>query len=215
MTESTVDKAIYHDNFVTLAGFELVVSGPIRAGLSSEFSAGLKIGQATYDERLHAFWIVLDDFSGGFGHRRLDIREELGTFWQQDAANAPDLRRARDMTLSPPFTLTTPVAAGNNDMNVRNPSYPFTRNSTFIVFGFGSSIYTSADGLTEYTCDNGETCVTPGYPLGYPVLATDAAGDVIVCAADASVCDEYLGFPCFDFYSDGPHCGKVRNVCTP
>ncbi len=62
MTESVADQAEYQDNKITLDGVEFVVNGPIRAGMASEFSTGLKIGKATYDERLHAFWIVLDDF---------------------------------------------------------------------------------------------------------------------------------------------------------
>lgn len=80
-SDAVVDNAEYQDNTIRLNGVELVVDGPIRGGMVSEFSTGLKVGKATYDEREHAFWIVLDDFSGGMGYRQQDIREAGGTHW--------------------------------------------------------------------------------------------------------------------------------------
>ncbi len=84
---------------VVLNGTTLLCDG-VQAGKSvSEFTSGMKIGRATYDDRQHAFYTVLDDFSGGFGHRQLDIREALGTHW--DNPGGVDLRRARHITLPP------------------------------------------------------------------------------------------------------------------
>ena len=84
---------------VILDGTTLLVDG-VQAGKSvSEFTSGLKIGRATQDDRQHAFYTVFDDFSGGFGHRQLDIREALGTHW--DNAGGADVRRARHVTLPP------------------------------------------------------------------------------------------------------------------
>ena len=71
----------YQDDVVILNGVELAVESPIRGGMVSEFSSGLKIGRATYDEREHAFYISLEDFSGGFGFRYMDIREAGGTHY--------------------------------------------------------------------------------------------------------------------------------------
>lgn len=51
MSDAVVDDALYHDNTITLNGIELVVRGPIRGGIVSEFTTGLKVGKATYDER--------------------------------------------------------------------------------------------------------------------------------------------------------------------
>ena len=79
MSDAVVNDAAYQDNIFTLGGIEFIAEGPIRVGSINEFSAGLKIGEATYDEREHASWLVLSDFSGGFGHRRLRIREAGGT----------------------------------------------------------------------------------------------------------------------------------------
>jgi hypothetical protein len=50
-SDALVDNAEYQDNTIKLNGVELAVEGPIRGGMVSEFSAGLKIGKATYDER--------------------------------------------------------------------------------------------------------------------------------------------------------------------
>lgn len=81
VSDSVIDSAEYQEDVIKLAGQELIVRPPIRAGMISEFSTGIKIGAATYDEREHAFWVVLSDFSGGFGYRQLDIREAGGTHW--------------------------------------------------------------------------------------------------------------------------------------
>jgi len=45
--------AEYLDNSIFLDGIEFPVDGPIRGTAISEFSTGLKIGKATYDEREH------------------------------------------------------------------------------------------------------------------------------------------------------------------
>lgn len=86
-------------DYITLNGTTLLVQG-IQAGKpASEFTSGLRVGRASYDDRQGAFYAVLDDFSGGFGHRNLDIREALGTHW--DNPGGVDLRRARHITLPP------------------------------------------------------------------------------------------------------------------
>jgi hypothetical protein len=103
----------YHDDTVELEGLTLFVQGPIVGASVAEFTTGLKIGKATYDEREHAFWLVLDDFSGGFGHRTLDIREALGTHWDNDGG--VDLRRPRHVTL--PAKRHTLVEATNLPTN--------------------------------------------------------------------------------------------------
>lgn len=93
------------DNIV-LNGTTLLCDG-VQAGKSvSEFTSGMKIGRATYDDRPHAFYTVLEDFSGGFGHRQLDIREALGTHW--DNPGGVDLRRARHITLPPKRYVVSP-----------------------------------------------------------------------------------------------------------
>ncbi len=71
----------YQDDVVILNGVELAVESPIRGGMVSEFSTGMKVGRATYDEREHAFWISIEDMSGGFGFRYMDIREAGGTHY--------------------------------------------------------------------------------------------------------------------------------------
>ena len=80
-SDAVTDDAAYQDDHVLLNGIKFLVDSPIRGGMVSEFSTGLKIGKATYDEREHAFWLVLDDFTGGFGFRQLEVREAGGTHW--------------------------------------------------------------------------------------------------------------------------------------
>ena len=80
-SDAVVDNGEYQDDTIKLNGVELAVDSPIRGGMISEFSTGLKVGKATYDEREHAFWRVFDDFSGGFGFLQDDVREAGGTHW--------------------------------------------------------------------------------------------------------------------------------------
>ena len=82
---------------IVLNGTTLLTKG-VQAGKPiSEFTSGLRVGRATYDDRQHAFFTVLDDFSGGFAHRILDIREEIGTHW--DNVGGGDLRTPRLIVL--------------------------------------------------------------------------------------------------------------------
>ncbi len=99
MSEQVAYGAKDQNNSIFLDGIEYPVHGPIRGTSISEFSTGLKIGKATYDTREHAFWTVLDDFSGGFGHRILDVREAGGTHWDNDGG--VDTRRPKHVTLPP------------------------------------------------------------------------------------------------------------------
>lgn len=135
---------------VTLNGNDYYVKGPVIAQPIAEFESGLKVGSATYDNRENAFYLVLDDFSGGIGRRRLNIREALGTIWDGVAANSADTSRIGQVTLAPfQQAVNTLTAPTSNSMLVKAPSSPYTRaqNLNWIV-GFGSSIYTSSDGLS-------------------------------------------------------------------
>lgn len=136
------------DDVITLGGQNFPVRGVIKSNALAEFEQGLKIGKATYDQREHAFFLVLDDFSAGMGHRRLDIREELGNFWDVASTNMPDLRRSGHMTLPPPIASTSPTAAAAHGLSAtpRFPSYPWLRlDDNTYIFGFGSSIYRTTD----------------------------------------------------------------------
>ena len=118
-SDLVTDDGEYQDDFVTLNGVNFLTEGPIQGGMVSEFSTGLKIGAATYDEREHAFWVVLEDFTGGFGFRQLNIREAGGTHW--DNVGGIDLRRPRHITLPPR----------------RNTINPDNDPSTSALFGVG------------------------------------------------------------------------------
>ena len=137
-----------HADAITLGGQSFAVKGPIVAQPLSEFTSGLKVGRATYDEREHAFFLVLDDFSGGIGYFRTDIREALGTAW--DNPGGVDIRRPRRILL-PPYlndviNLTAPTA---QNISFRLPSKPFATSALGVTgaedgwafFGFGNTLY--------------------------------------------------------------------------
>ena len=136
---------------VTLNSIDYLIKGPVIGQPVAEFETGLKVGRSDYDNREQAFYLVLDDFSGGFGHRRLNIRDALGTFWDSVRTNAPDLRRAGAVTL-PPAQAAGTISGGNptaNHMLLRTPAYPYLfAGDTQWIVGFGSGIYTTTDGTT-------------------------------------------------------------------
>ena len=87
------------EDTITLDGQTYIVQGPVVGRSMTEWSAGLKIGRATYDDREHVFFLNLDDFSGGIGTRKVDLREALGGFY--DNPSGVDVRRSRHITLPP------------------------------------------------------------------------------------------------------------------
>lgn len=128
---------------IVLNGTTLLVKG-IQAGKPiSEFTSGLRVGRATYDDRQHAFFTVLDDFSGGFAHRVFDIREAVGTHW--DNAGGVDLRKSRLMML-PPYGFR--INTNSNDptnmflsSEILDGAAVAAANTDFFYFGAGDSIY--------------------------------------------------------------------------
>lgn len=135
---------------IELGGQLFPIKGFARGNAISEFESGIKIGAATYDQREHAFFIVFDDFSGGFGHRLLDIRNELGTYWDSDPDNSPDMRRKGHITLPMVQELHNPdTNPTTNKMLEGYPTAPFHQTPyTYSFLGFGSAIYYTTDGET-------------------------------------------------------------------
>jgi len=130
---------------VTLAGTDFYTDGPAVGKPASEWTAGMKVGKATYDERLHAFWLVLDDFGGGVGHRKLDIREALGTIW--DNEGGIDVTRAGRVVMPPASADADPTDPAKFEGRYRVPSKPWCQSDLgaqsggSCYFGFGNTLY--------------------------------------------------------------------------
>lgn len=188
------------EDTISLGGTTFYTDGPTVGKPASEWTSGMKVGKATYDERLHAFWLVLDDFSGGIGHRRLDIREGIGTVW--DNVGGVDITRAGRVVLPPLAADITPGnAPGNNEMRLRVPSKPWCQSAlgaSFpttkgnIFFGIGDSLF--------YTDEN-RAAVTRA-----DILTTGAGTDAGMISA------------VFEFYDGTNHrlfyCGEGDNADT-
>ena len=142
-----------HEDEVVLGGQTFPVRESVVVKPASEFTTGLKVGRATYDERLHAFWLVLDDFSGGINHRRLDIREALGTAW--DNPDGVDIRRPGHVTLPPLQASATFTAPAAYDYTARQPSIPIVGSDVggtlLNIAGFGGALYWSAGAGASWT----------------------------------------------------------------
>ena len=142
--ETSLSQAEYQDDWIELDGHRFLVDGPIRGTAISEFTTGIKIGAATYDEREHAFFLTLDDFTGGFGHRVLNVREALGTHY--DNAGGVDLRRTKHITL-PPKRITVDASADPTNITLfafESSALASDRHDAagFVYCGIGGAIYT-------------------------------------------------------------------------
>lgn len=170
------------DNVIRLSDQNLPVIGVSVAEQVAEFEAGIKIGPATYDNREHAFFQVLNDFSAGLGYRFIDVRDELGGFWTQEKENALDVSREKYICLPPKQTTvqdTAPTYSPTNNFewashNTHVASALFTRR-LYIVHG--SAIYLSYDGGLTFTKDyeaaGGQFTTieeTFSEPSGFPVM---------------------------------------------
>jgi hypothetical protein len=150
----------YLDDIIRLGDQNLAVRGVSVVEQVSEFESGIKIGPATYDNREHAFFIVMNDFSAGMGYHFIDLREELGGYWDVDdeSGNALDVSREKYMLLppkqtdvvdeSPEFNLYGAAVSVANHMRRYSPG-PSGLGGHFILCG--SAIYVSYDG--GYTFD--------------------------------------------------------------
>lgn len=152
MSDAVVADAKPTEDTIELDGRKFVVVGAIREQNVAEFATGLKIGPATYDEREHAFWAVLDDFSGGFGFRVLNIREALGTHF--DNPGGVDLRRARHITLPPEKLTLSP------DFQTSASSLFFTQHSIVVTDVGGTEYMHIGVGDSIYTLDSNRTSLT-------------------------------------------------------
>lgn len=134
---------------VTLDGIDYYIKGPIQGEALSEFEAGFKTGSLKYDNRENAYFQTLSDFSGGFGHRRLDADEAPNTFWESDPLNAPDLSRSGHVILGWPLSIIQPTAVTQSSMAIRSPSKPaYLMPDGAYCVGFGNKIYRTTDGTT-------------------------------------------------------------------
>lgn len=65
---------------------EFFVRGPVAEGPISDFAAQVRIGEASYDARLGAGFVVLETFHGGGGVLEAKVREDLGRWaWNTGA----------------------------------------------------------------------------------------------------------------------------------
>lgn len=139
------------EDVIILDGQHFPITGLVKANAVSEFESGIKVGNADYDNREHAFYVVMDDFSAGMGYRRTDIRGSLGTFWTPTGSAAPDTRRPGHVTLSGAQFSATLTSLTNFDAGKRTPSVPFCKvaNARW-AFGFGNQLYYSTGDHTTW-----------------------------------------------------------------
>lgn len=156
---------------VTLDGQDYYVKGDVRGEVVSEFEDGFKVGPARYDNREHVFYYTMDDFSKGFGTRRVDL-DKPGYFWDSDRTNTPDLSRPGHITLGPKsevLTLNPPPTHYDMTRNgIYNPSMPVLKypNIASWVVGIGSRLYLTNGTTFQPLFDTNEDEITSIQSLG-------------------------------------------------
>lgn len=135
------------EDTITLDGQTYIVQGPVAGRSMTEWSAGLKIGRATYDDREHVFFLNLDDFSGGIGTRKVDLRESLGGFW--DNPGGVDVRRSRHITLPPEYAVTSLGTVVGSLNDAERASLISTISGTeYLYVGLENKLWTVASDRT-------------------------------------------------------------------
>jgi hypothetical protein len=153
-----------HEDFITLNGQTYIIEGAATGKAISEFSAGFKIGKATYDDREHAFYLVLDDFSGGIGFHRVDSHEALGGIW--DSVGGVDVRRANHVTLPPQRTTLAGAATANLGFSANNRSIILSDigGAEFLYCVAGNKVYRM--DATRAALNTAGTLAGTGLPAG-------------------------------------------------
>lgn len=128
------------DDVIILEGQNFAVKGNVQGNAVSEFETGIKVGPPTNDQREHAFFLGLNDFSGGFGSRMIDIREEQGNFWYPED-NSPETAFAGRITL-PLKQELIPITNGPDYAYLGGDiSKAWTVHSTGYLFALGTAVY--------------------------------------------------------------------------
>lgn len=156
--EDTDDPGYLEDDVIQLGGVYFPIKGVSVVDAISEFETGLKIGPATYDNREHAFYLIMDDFSGGIGTRFRNVREELGSYWFAGQDNAIDARRAKYMCLPPKQTNVTDTSPTAHSLEAywetssRSLGHRITGiNEGDALILNGTGVYKTSDGGYTFT----------------------------------------------------------------
>lgn len=118
----------------------------IGADPASDFNAGIKTGPVDYDQRLHAEFIAVDDYSGGHGFDEVNVREDIGLYWKSTLG--VDTSRSKHIH-APPFVKKVFETTSDYALDVNNGRSPMPSSRTLakiddkVVFGWpGVFLYT-------------------------------------------------------------------------
>ena len=134
-----------------LGGQEFYAVNPFALEPASDFAQGVKTGSVDYDQRLHAFFITVDDYSGGIGYDRISNREDIGIF--NDSPNGgADVIRSKHMT-APPYIqriysclMSALTQAWDQNRNPMTTQHPMIFGTTRMMIGFPGGVFYSTDG---------------------------------------------------------------------
>jgi hypothetical protein len=191
-----------NDDIITLGGVQFPITGIVTASAASDFETGIKVGKVSYDHRENAFFLVLDDFTGGFGSQYLDVREELGTYWYAGSQNSPETAYPGRVTL-PLRQRYIPIPGVVNAYTVdtdRNPAWLEREN--YYLFAVADKLYS----INSATATPVLRVSAVGQPISGLVAAVDAVEGV-----DRLYLSYTTGSPLMFSLNDG----VTWNYCVP
>lgn len=128
-----------HD-IVYLGGQAFPVRDIVKGSGIVEWESGVKVGPANYDTREHSFFVVLNDWTGGFGYKVLNVRDALGTYWFSNPLNSPYIQTGRvTLSLKQEFvSMTTPTTI----TPLTELGFPYVERNGWYVFALHDGVYT-------------------------------------------------------------------------
>jgi hypothetical protein len=136
---------------IIIAGQEFLVSNPIAIDPVSDFAQGIKTGSASYDQRLHAFFIAVNDYTGGIGYREADIREDVGVY--ATSTLGVDTRRSHRIQAPPflhkVFSVSNKIvdAAWSQNRNASTNANSILKYQSLFSIGIPGAVLYSSDGI--------------------------------------------------------------------
>jgi hypothetical protein len=134
---------------------------------ASDFAQGIKTGPVDYDQRLHSFFIAVDDHSGGMGYDIVNVREEIG-LWSHSILGV-DARRNKHLH-APPHILR--AYSTTSSLQVFQPELNCIP-SPLSTLQIGNNVCWFWPGRAFYTTD--------GYAVTSASLASATNGKLLRC----------------------------------
>ena len=139
-------------SYISIDGQPFYLAQPVQIDPASDFAQGIKTGPASNDQRLHAFFVSVNDYSGGIGYKAIDIREDVGVYHKSTLG--VDSRRSNHIHGPPYIQILHSVqnsTLGTGWVINRNPTANYDSAIRFenrLCLAVPGAIFHTTDGIT-------------------------------------------------------------------